>query len=598
MRGLITMLLAAAVLMTGMAGAETYLSPHRMVTGPDGMVYVTLSTARQVVAWDPAAQSIQRNYALPNDPNGIALSPDGAHLYVAAGGANGLVYVIDGADGSILGQYAVGHTPVSPVVSPDGARLYVPYRFNDAVAVLSTEDGALLDEIAVVREPIAAALTPDGATLAVANHLPDGRADGAYIAAAISLIDTAAGDVSARIDLPNGSSSLRDLAVSPCGGYAVASHILSRYHLPTTQLERGWMNTNAFSIIDIQAGALLNTVLLDDVDLGAANPWAVAFGPDGERLLVSHAGSHEVSVIDWPALLERLTSLDENEAANVPNRLSFLLGMRQRVRLDGLGPRGILVHGDQAIVAEYFSDSIGVVELAGNPYSVASLPLGEPKEVNVVRQGEIFFNDAALCFQQWQSCESCHPDARVDGLNWDLLNDGIGNPKNTRSMLLTHATPPVMSLGVRADAETAVRAGIRFIQFAVRPEEDAVAIDEYLKALEPVPSPYLVDGELSPAAERGRELFIQAGCADCHPAPLYTDKKLHDVGTGTGMDEGKPFNTPTLIESWRTAPYMHDGRSETMIDVLTVDNPDDRHGKTSNLTEEQIRDLAEYVLTR
>ena len=34
-----------------------------------------------------------------------------------------------------------------------------------------------------------------------------------------------------------------------------------------------------------------------------------------------------------------------------------------------------------------------------------------------------------------------------------------------------------------------MRAGITHIQFAVRPEEDAVAIDEYLKTLQPVPSP-------------------------------------------------------------------------------------------------------------
>ena len=27
-------------------------------------------------------------------------------------------------------------------------------------------------------------------------------------------------------------------------------------------------------------------------------------------------------------------------------------------------------------------------------------------------------------------------------MNWNLLNDGMGNPKNVKSMLLAHATPP------------------------------------------------------------------------------------------------------------------------------------------------------------
>ena len=52
---------------------------------------------------------------------------------------------------------------------------------------------------------------------------------------------------------------------------------------------------------------------------------------------------------------------------------------------------------------------------------------------------------------------------RPDALNWDLLNDGIGNPKNTLSLLLSHQTPPVMITGVRASAEDAVRAGIKYI---------------------------------------------------------------------------------------------------------------------------------------
>ena len=35
----------------------------------------------------------------------------------------------------------------------------------------------------------------------------------------------------------------------------------------------------------------------------------------------------------------------------------------------------------------------------------------------------------------------------MDGLNWDLLNDGIGNPKNTRNLLYAHKTPPAMRWG-------------------------------------------------------------------------------------------------------------------------------------------------------
>jgi len=119
----------------------------------------------------------------------------------------------------------------------------------------------------------------------------------------------------------------------------------------------------------------------------------------------------------------------------------------------------------------------------------------------------LLFNDARICFQNWQSCASCHPDGRADGLNWDLLNDGTGNPKQTKSLLFSHKTPPSMITGIRSNAETAVRAGLRHILFSEQPEETAAAMDTYLRSLKPVPSPYLRNGKLSEAAKRGKKLL-------------------------------------------------------------------------------------------
>ena len=244
--------------------------------------------------------------------------------------------------------------------------------------------------------------------------------------------------------------------------------------------------------------------------------------------------------------------------SDVSSDLSFLAGIRRRIALSGNGPRGLALAGDTAYIAEYFTDSASVVDLTpGAPHPVRPIQLAAKVVTTPERQGERLFNDASLCFQKWQSCASCHPDSRVDGLNWDLLNDGIGNPKNSKSMLLSHMTPPVMSLGVRDNAEKAVRSGIKFIQFAVRPEEEAVAIDRYLKSMKPVPSPALQKGKLTPEAKRGAELFKSAGCMQCHTPPLFTDLKTYDVGTGTGNEKDKPFDTPTLVEVWRTAPYLN-----------------------------------------
>ena len=139
---------------------------------------------------------------------------------------------------------------------------------------------------------------------------------------------------------------------------------------------------------------------------------------------------------------------------------------------------------------------------------------------------------------------------------------------------------------------------IKFLLFTNQPPEVASAIDAYLKSLKHVPSAYLVDGKLSVAARRGEKLFHSAQCADCHVPGLYTDSRLHDVGTRASYDETTgSFPTPTLVEVWRTAPYLHDGSAVTIRDVLATRNPSGKHGDVRHLTDQQISDLCEYVLS-
>lgn len=587
------------------AAAPTSLSPVALVKGADG-IYVAESAAAQVVVFDPEKGAAAAVLAMPGAPTGMALTADGKTLLVTIGEPKGLLAMVDTASRKTR-RIAVGHTPTAVAVSPDGRTAYVCNRFNNNVSVVDLRAAKETAKIAVLREPVACGVTPDGRWLYVANHLPVGRADQDYTGAAVSVIDTQTNAVVAALALPNGSTGVRGLCLSPDGAFVYVTHILARYQLPTTQLERGWMNTNALSVLDAVGKAYVNTVLLDDVDLGAANPWGVTCTADGAQLLVTHAGTHELSVIDRPALHEKLAKVAKGErvsqvsatAEDVPNDLSFLVGLRRRLALAGNGPRAVLAIDKQAYLAEYYTDSLGVANLdAEVVHRPRSLPLGPVRELTQERIGERNFNDAQMCFQHWQSCASCHPDARADGLNWDLLNDGMGNPKQTKNMLLSCQTPPVMVTGIRETAEIAVRTGMRFIQFAVRPEEDLTAIDAYLRALKPVPSPYLDGSGLSKAAKRGRKVFEKAACVQCHPEPLFSDLKKYNVGLGLGRHQDTAFDTPTLVENWRTAPYLYDGRAATMKEVVTTLNKDDSHGRTSGLSSKEIDDLVEYILSQ
>ena len=600
--------------------ADGFLGPEDVVAAPDGKALYVVCVDGNCIQIVSPEKIVLGKVDVPAEPSGAAISPDGKTLYVTCSGAKGTVQVIDTATKQVVRSFSAGHYPNGPALSPCGKTLYVCNRFENAVSIFDAASGNKTGSVPAVREPVAAAVTADNKTVFVCNLLPLDPSDSYDVASMITVIDVATKKTS-QIRLPNGSTAPLDICISPDGKYAFIPHVLGRYQMPTTQLERGWMNTNALTIIDAKAAKYINTVLLDDVDLGAANPWGVGMTADGKTLCVSHAGTHELSVIDATRLIEKVLGMPKNEeearkkglkpedrmkyssflAEDVPNDLAFLVRFRERIKLPGKGPRGLAVVGTNVFVAEFFSDAVAVVDLTANPRRAASqFLLGPEIKLTQERLGELYFHDAGLCFQHWQSCASCHPSARIDGLNWDLMNDGLGNPKNVKSMLLAHETPPSMALGVRAKAEDAVRAGITHIQFAVRPDEDAQAIDAYLKALQPVPSPHLVNGELSEAAKRGKALFFdleKSGCVECHPAPYYTDLKMHNVNSKGKYDRNNTFDSPTLIECWRTAPYMHDGHYTTLEALFKEGKHGNVKGKMEKLTEQEVNDLIEFVLT-
>jgi mono/diheme cytochrome c family protein len=264
----------------------------------------------------------------------------------------------------------------------------------------------------------------------------------------------------------------------------------------------------------------------------------------------------------------------------------------RKIKLKGVGPRSMVLQGAELFVAEYFSDSLSVVLFEdGEKDRVESILLGPSLPLTPERKGEIAFNNALLCFQNWQSCSSCHgPEARTDGFNWDLMNDGIGNPKNVRSLLLSHQRSPLGWLGVRETADNAVRAGFIHILFTTPPEAEVQSIEAYIENLQQVPSPRLINGQLSESAKRGEKIFSKSGCIDCHTPPIYTNLKKVPIGLGTGPDEGKSFVVAPLREVWRTAPYLHDGRAPTIGEAILSCCTDAR-----NLTDAELSYLIEFI---
>ena len=572
------------------AQKSAYFSPVDLAVDAElDRLFVVGEKARELRAYDLHDFTSYSSFFTELPPRSICLAGD--QLLLACSYSEGSLLVLDKSTLKPRGSIRVGHGACHVQVSPDLSRAYVANQFSDDISVVDLLQMRELQRIRVMRQPRQLVLSRDGNYLFAANFLPAGRADADTVTSMVSVIDLRKGSAVKHIPLANGSNALRGMCLSADGLYLLITHNLGRFQVPTTQLEQGWMNTSALSIINAGSQEFVATVLLDEPDKGAAGSWGIDCSET--HVYVAHSGTHDFSTIDFAALLQKLSNHPDKKL--LAYDLKFLSDIRERTRIEGNGPRAILSSDSSLYVANYFSDNLNIISQAHTTTADKEiLKLSSNSQPDQIRRGEQYFHDAAFCFQSWQACTGCHPDnARTDGLNWDLLNDGMGNPKNCKSLVLSHLTAPAMITGIRPDAETAVKAGFEYIQFMRVEDSISSAVDAYLMSLEPIPSPHLVNGLLSPRAREGEAVFMEAGCAECHPKPYYTDLKQHTMGTQGIYDHQNSWDTPTLIEAWRTAPYLHDGRCASLKEVFT----NELHGLDKALPEEKVDQLVIYLLS-
>ncbi|MCY1720681.1 c-type cytochrome [Prolixibacteraceae bacterium Z1-6] len=583
------LLILGTVLKTNAQDSQ-YFSPTDMeIDSASNTLFILGKTAHELRAYPLNEFTRYKSISTELTPKAIQIV--GNTILLATSHSNGKLLLIDKKSLLLEKEIEVGHGATDIAVNSNNSMAYVANQFSNDISVVNLKTGKETTRIPVIRQPTQVVLSENGKYLFATNFLTAGRADVDTVTSEVSIINTETEELIKNIPLANGSNALRGMSLSADGNYVFISHNLGRFLVPTTQLEQGWMNTSALSVIDAKKLEFVATVLLDDPEYGAAGSWGIDCSAD--QILVAHSGTHDFSVIDYHQFVEKLNATQNTAALSYD--LRFLSGIRTRIKTTGNGPRCIKVYKNHVYAANYFSDLIDIINL-NQPLieTDQQLVLTNTLTPDEVRLGEMYFNDATYCFQAWQSCNGCHPgEARTDGLNWDLLNDGMGNPKNCKSMLGSHQTAPVMITGIRPDAETAVRAGFTHIQFTLIEEEKALAVDAYLKSLQPVPSPSLVKQKLNPKAQKGQKLFQKLGCISCHYGPWYTDQKTHQIGTQGEYDHQNRWDTPTLVEVWRTGPYLHDGRSATLKEVFTTE----KHGLREELSEKETEQLVEYILS-
>ncbi len=430
------LVLAAAVAahpLQGRGNEGQWMGPTAAALDPGGgALYLACERSHQIVVLNLATKSVVPLAKLEESPTGLVVSQRPRRLLVTCSGASNRIVSLEPETGRMLASWPAASGVCSPILSRDGRGLYVCNRYENTVCLMRPQSGRIVARAGVEREPVCASLSSDGRCLAVANLLPTGAASRPVVRAAVPLLDARTLKPLRTLWLPNGSTSVRALTFHPGRSLCAVVHNIAHFQGAATQVEHGWMNVSALTLIWLDGANKTLTVLLDEARKGAANPSSVAWSADGLQLCIAHAGTHELSLIDFAALERRLSGLP---AGQVVGDFRALHGVRHRLSLGGNGPRALVVAQGVAYAAEFFSDSVSTIDLEAR--SVAGvIALTPPGQLDPAREGERLFHDATICHQSWQSCASCHPDGRLDGLNWDLLNDGPGNPKNTKSLVL------------------------------------------------------------------------------------------------------------------------------------------------------------------
>lgn len=277
----------------------------------------------------------------------------------------------------------------------------------------------------------------------------------------------------------------------------------------------------------------------------------------------------------------------------------------------------------------------------------------------LVDLGRMLFWDPRVSASGKTACVSCH----IPDLGWAVTDQ---RSRNDSGKLTSRRSQPLIGLGHIADGiplgwdgrnasfeaqatssiasglmsmrETDTSVKVEVIEARIRGIPDyvdrfekalpgktitldtiAAAIAAYERTIEPGPAAFdrWIEGDesaISQSAKRGFALFNgKANCSACHSGWRFTDDRFHDIGTTTtGRGRGREvkddplmqfaFKTPTLRSVAPRPPYMHNGSSASLEDVVThyvkggIDRPSRSPVMMSlELNDQERQDLVEFM---
>jgi YVTN family beta-propeller protein len=588
----------------------TYASPLEMLFSPDGKrLYVLCQGSDQLRVLDSSTHNEVKHIPTGHLPRSLALSPDGARLYIA-NSWDDTISVLDTSSLEVISTWPASAEPSGVYADRSGKHLFVAKRISNDVTVLNAQTGEEEKRLAAGRGASYITPTPDGTRIYVTHVYPNPAAPRSLPESEITVIDTARATVIDRIPLPGVAHGFH-IGFSTDGRLGVAATLHPKNLVPLAHLEHGGAFADTLTLFGPDIGPAPAEIPLDELEGYAVRPFAVAIAPDKSRLYVTNSGSEIVTVIDISKLLRFLRTHKPPYITDLSASANYVV---TRIPV-GRDPRGLAFtpDGTQLYVANRLEDTLSIIDARTGSIS-GTIQLQGPRKISVLRHGEQTFYTARYSFQGQIGCANCHIDSTFDGLTWDLEPDGFGRDVvDNRPIEDLKGTQPYKWNGGNPNLPT--ECGPRTEKYFWRAENyDSLTLTDlvtYVRSLPSRPNRWRsANGELTPAQERGRAIFERATdkfgkpiaegnrCSSCHSGPKGTSQRSFEVGTRRATDNSGLFDTPQLTNIALTAPYLHDGSAVTLEEIWTKFNPQDKHGRTNDLTKDELNDLIQYLRTR
>jgi YVTN family beta-propeller protein len=213
------------------------------------------------------------------------------------------------------------------------------------------------------------------------------------------------------------------LAINPVNGLLFVGGTDARNKTHFEPNLRSTFVTNQVAKIDPSSGAVtrydLNPGFLAVTNVSAsfrsnalAQPTAIAFEPDGNSFWLAAFGSDRVAKISAGSSLFPVAQIDI-----CPTAPGSAVDPRNK-----RGPRGLALNGtaDRLYVLNRIANSISIIDTAAASV-LKEIPIGSYDPTTpTIRQGRGFLYDAKLSGNGTVACASCHIDAEMDLIAWDL----------------------------------------------------------------------------------------------------------------------------------------------------------------------------------